>query len=157
MNKLAQTATLMRHPQVVSRAQTVEMVPELLDNMAKAGKKVNFSHYKFIGEAQKFLRGQSNNPDFVNYMTQRNDLLLTLAGVMRGNGATDKAHQAEIEAASPTLDPKAFDAYVQGQMTALKPRLENARAITRSAPPTATPAPAGAATPAPGWGRAVAK
>lgn len=144
MNKLAQTATMMRNAPVVSRAQTVEMVPELLANMAEAGKKVNFSHYKFIGEAQKFLKGQSNNPDFVNYMTQRNDLLLTLAGVMRGNGATDKAHQAEIEAASPTLDPKAFDAYVQGQMTALKPRLKNAQTITRSdnvvAPPTATPA-----------------
>lgn len=152
MNKLAQTATIMRNPLVVSRAQTVEMVPELLANMAEAGKKVNFSHYKFIGEAQKFLKGQSNNPDFVNYMTQRNDLLLTLAGVMRGNGATDKAHQAEIEAASPTLDPKAFDAYVQGQMTALKPRLQNAQAITRSdkvvAPPTAAPATAGAIPPA---------
>ena len=156
MNKLAQTATMMRNAPVVSRAQTVEMVPELLTNMAEAGKKVNFSHYKFIGEVQKFLKGQSNNPDFVNYMTQRNDLLLTLAGVMRGNGATDKAHQAEIEAASPTLDPKAFDAYVQGQMTALKPRLKNAQAITRSdnvvAPPTAAPA-----TPALGWGKAVAK
>ena len=152
MNKLAQTATMMRNAPVVSRAQTVEMVPELLTNMAEAGKKVNFSHYKFIGEAQKFLKGQSNNPDFVNYMTQRNDLLLTLAGVMRGNGATDKAHQAEIEAASPTLDPKAFDAYVQGQMTALKPRIKNAQAITRSdnvvAPPTATPATAGAIPPA---------
>ena len=140
MNSLASTAAMMRAPTQVARAQLVEAIPELLQNMSDAGKKVNYSGVKFIGQVEKFAKGQVNDPDFINYMAQRNDLLLTLAGVMRGNGATDKAHQAEIEAASPTLDPIALDAYIKGQMTALGPRLKNAQKITRSATvPTAAP------------------
>jgi hypothetical protein len=43
---------------------------------------------------------------------------------MRGNGATDQAHQAEVEAMKPTLSPAALDAWMSGQMKSLVPRLQ---------------------------------
>lgn len=145
MNALSSNAAMMRNVPYMARQQTIEMLPEVLGNVVTAGKKVNYDDAKFAGAVEQFAKGQMNDPDFVNYMAQRNDALLTLAGVMRGNGATDQAHRAEIEASSPTMSPKALDAWMSAQMTALKPRLKNAAKVTRTpAAPTAPPNAAGA-------------
>ena len=152
MNALGSNAGLMRNAPYMARAQTTEMLPEILSNVVTAGKKVNYSDAKFIGAVEQFAKGQMNDPDFISYMTQRNDALLTIAGVMRGNGATDQAHRAEIEAAIPTMSPAALDAWLKAQMTALAPRLKQAAKVTR------TPGAAPAAVPAAGeWGKAVAE
>lgn len=132
MNALASNASLMRNAPYMARAQTTEMLPEILNNVTAAGKKVDYSDAKFIGAVQQFAKGQMNDPDFISYMAQRNDALLTIAGVMRGNGATDQAHRAEIEAASPTMSPTALDAWLKAQMTALAPRLRQASKVTRT-------------------------
>lgn len=145
LNKLAQESVLMRNVQTVNKSKQIEMMPEILQNVVTAGKKVNFSDAQFVGAVEKFAKGQMNDPDFVNYMTQRNDALLTLAGVMRGNGATDMSTRMETEAYHPTLSPTALDGWMNAQMTALKPRLRNAHEVLRT-PSAATPAPA---TPAP--------
>ncbi|MGI4937367.1 MAG: hypothetical protein ACRYF5_11570 [Janthinobacterium lividum] len=73
-------------------------------------------------------------------MTQRNDALMTVARVMRGNGMTDMAHKAETEVSSPTMSPAALDAWFRGQMKSLQPRLDINRRITRDAPPKTSPA-----------------
>ena len=156
MNALASNAGLMRNAPYMARAQTTEMLPEILNNVVTAGKKVNYSDAKFIGAVEQFAKGQMNDPDFISYMTQRNDALLTIAGVMRGNGATDQAHRAEIEAASPTMSPAALDAWLKAQMTALAPRLKQAAKVTRTPGAAAAeglPAPAAAGK----WGKAEAE
>ena len=156
MNALGSNAGLMRNAPYMARAQTTEMLPEILSNVVTAGKKVNYSDAKFIGAVEQFAKGQMNDPDFISYMTQRNDALLTIAGVMRGNGATDQAHRAEIEAASPTMSPAALDAWLKAQMTALAPRLKQAAKVTRTPGAAAAeglPAPAAAGK----WGKAEAE
>lgn len=108
-----------------------ETLPEVMQNMVDAGKKVGFSDLKSVGKMQSWLKGELNDPDMTEYMTQRNDALMSIAGVMRGNGMTDMAHKAEIEASSPTMSPKALDAWMRGQMKSLEPRLKNMRKIMR--------------------------
>jgi len=76
-------------------------------------------------------------------MTQRNDALLTITSIMRGNGATDQAHRAEIEAAPSTMSPRAFDAWAAAQMKALEPRIKQANKFTRSTPAAPANAPTG--------------
>lgn len=143
MNKLASDAAMMRNAPTMNRAYTAEQLPTIISNVVDAGKKVNYSDAKFFGKVQEFINGQSNDPNFINYMTQRNDALITITGVMRGNGATDQAHRAEIEAAPSTMSPKAFDAWAAGQMKALEPRLKQANKFTRTQPaPATTTAPA---------------
>ncbi len=143
MNKLASDAAMMRNPPTMNRAYTTEQLPTIISNVVDAGKKVNYSDAKFFGKVQEFINGQSNDPDFINYMTQRNDALLTITSIMRGNGATDQAHRAEIEASPSTMSPKAFDAWAAGQMKALEPRLKQANKFTRTQPaPATTTAPA---------------
>ncbi len=79
---------------------------------------------------QAWVLGKTNDPALTEYMTQRNDALMTIAGVMRGVGMTDKAHQAEIEVAKPTMSPQALDAWYRGQMKSLEPRLKLNQSIT---------------------------
>jgi hypothetical protein len=55
---------------------------------------------------------------------------MNLANIMRGVGMSDKAHEAEIEAAAPTKSPLALDGWLKGQMSVLQPRLEAQRKIT---------------------------
>ena len=149
MNKLASDAVMMRNAPTMNRAYTTEQLPTIISNVVDAGKKVNYSDAKFFGKVQEFINGQSNDPNFINYMTQRNDALLTITSIMRGNGATDQAHRAEIEAAPSTMSPKAFDAWAAGQMKALEPRLKQANKFTRTqpAPAAATSTPTTGANP----------
>ena len=107
-----------------SRMMTTESMPEILQQVVDAGKKVNFSHYRIKGIAEQFMKGQLNDPDLVEYMTLRNDALLSIAATMRGTGATDQAHRVEIEAAHPTMDGPSLNAWLRGQMKSLKPRLK---------------------------------
>lgn len=114
------------------RAMIAEQLPTVMQNMVEAGKKLNFSDAKFLGEAEAWLRGQTNDPEFISYMAQRNDALMTIAGVMRGVGMTDQAHRAEIEVSQPTMSPRALDAWYDAQMKSLQPRLDQYRKITSS-------------------------
>ena len=114
------------------------MLPKMLSNMSEAGKKLNFNDNKYFGAVQAWYKGASNDPDFISYMAQRNDVLLTLMGAMRSVGASDLAHRAEIDAAPQNMSPRAFDAYVAGQYKALEPRLAQAAKFTGSKPPAET-------------------
>jgi hypothetical protein len=105
------------------RSMTTEALPTVLSNVREAGKKVAFNDIKFVGKLQAYAKGQLNDPDFVNYMTQRNDAMLTIAQVMRGTGATDMSTKMENEAANPSMSPKAWDAWYNAQLHALRPRV----------------------------------
>lgn len=113
-----------KSPVFANKAITVQAMPVILDEVVKAGKKLNYPQAKFAGMAQQWMQGQLNDPDLVAYMTLRNDALLSIASVMRGTGATDQAHRVEMEAMNPTLTPQALDAWIGAQKTALAPRLE---------------------------------
>ncbi len=135
MAKLSADISLSRNATFRQRAMTAEVLPEIMGNMVEAGKKVNFSNYEPIGRMQLFLKGKVNDPDLAYYMTQRNDALMTIAGVMRGSGMTDQAHKAEIEAQAPTMAPAALDAWMAAQMKSLGPRLKLNASITKSTTP----------------------
>lgn len=144
MNKLASDSAMMQNATYMNKQYTLETMPEVMKNMVDAGKKLNYSDVKFIGNAEAFAKGQLNDPDFTAYMASRNDALLSIAATMRGVGMSDQAHRAEIEAASPTMSPKALDAWLQAQNLSLAPRLKMANKFTRTTPqsanPTASPA-----------------
>lgn len=114
------------------KAMVAEVLPEIMQNMVDSGKKIGFSDVKTIGKMQAWVKGELNDPAYTEYMTQRNDALMTIAGVMRGLGMTDQAHRAEIEVSAPTMSPDALDAWMRGQMKSLEPRLKINRTITRS-------------------------
>lgn len=137
-NQLAGTAALSRNAPFMGKQLTIEMLPKMLSNMSEAGKKLNFNDNKYFGAVQAWYKGASNDPDFISYMAQRNDVLLTLMGAMRSVGASDLAHRAEIDAAPQNMSPRAFDAYVAGQYKALEPRLAQAAKFTGSKPPAET-------------------
>jgi hypothetical protein len=115
-------AVLAANPAAQRQAMTVQILPDVVNNVRNAGKKLNYSDMKFAGKVEAWAKGQFNDPDFVNYMTQRNDALLTIAQVMRGTGATDMSTKMEAEAAHPTMSPRALDAWYNAQITALLPR-----------------------------------
>lgn len=120
---------LSKNPAFRQKTMTAEVLPDIMKHVVDAGKKVDFSNIKAIGSFQKFYKENTNDPDLTEYMALRNDALMEIASVMRGAGMTDKAHEAEVEAMTPTLSPRALDAWVKAQTTALKPRLEIMRKI----------------------------
>lgn len=133
-SKISGDIALGRNATFRQRAMTAETLPEVMQNMVDAGKKVGFSDNRTIGKMQAWTKGEFNDPDMTAYMTMRNDALMTVAQVMRGAGMTDMAHRAETEAAAPTMSPAALDAWLKAQMTALQPRLDQNRRITRDVP-----------------------
>lgn len=136
-------ANLRANPGAQQKAMLAAALPEVLANVRDAGKKLQFSDAQFIGKLQAFGKGQLNDPDFIEYMTQRNDAMQTLAQVMSGVGATDMRTKMETEAAPKTMSPKAWDAWYNGQLRALQPRIE-AYEKRKLLPPGSTP---GAAKP----------
>src|SRR5205814_10349183 len=106
------------------KAMLASALPEVLQNVRDAGKALNFNDVQFVGKLQAFGKGQLNDPAFAYYMTQRNDAMQTLAQVMSGVGATDMRTKMESEAAPKTMSPRAWDAWYQGQLNALRPRIE---------------------------------
>lgn len=137
-NKLGADSALMKNAAYQQKTMVASTLPEIMGNMVDAGKKLNFSDMKFVGQAQGWLKGQVNDPDLTEYMTQRNDALMSIAGVMRGVGMTDMAHKAETEVANPTMSPTAMDAWLRGQMKSLEPRLRNNARIMHTPPPAST-------------------
>jgi hypothetical protein len=159
-NRLHADATLQANATFQQKAMNVDMLPGLLNHVTSLGKKLNggtgYSDLKSVGMMQQFMNGQTNDPDYTEYMTARNDTLLRLAGVMRGVGMSDQAHTAEVQAMAPTLAPYALDAWLKGQMSVVTPLLERQNRITHlgepgggtapmAAPQGAAPNPAGGA------------
>jgi hypothetical protein len=133
LNAIAKLAT---SPVAQQKAMMIEVAPEIVDSMREAGKKVNFSSLKPLGDFQTWAKANTNNPDFINYMSKRADVVQTLAQVMRGTGATDKAVALETDAAPKSMSPKAFDSWASAQFDQLMPRVdvaERRRLITPEA------------------------
>ena len=130
VRELTSDFSLAKNPTFRQKAIVAESVDDIIDEVVKAGKKVNFSNIKAYGSFQKFVKEQRNDPALAEYMTLRNDGLMELALVMRGAGMTDQAHKAEQEAMSPTMSPRALEAWANAQKRALKPRIERYNRIT---------------------------
>lgn len=133
LNRISGDLGVARNKDVVMRAGIAEMIPGLLQNVATAGKALNYSDAQFVGVADQWLKGQSNDPKLAEYMSARNDLLLTLGQVMRGNAMTDMAQKLEEQAARPTMSPTAIDGWLKGQMSSVDPRLKMYRALLSGA------------------------
>jgi hypothetical protein len=133
-NRLHADATLQANTTFQQRAMSVDMLPGLLQNVTSLGKKLNggtgYNDLKSVGVMQQWLNGQTNDPDYTEYMAARNDAMLRLASVMRGVGMSDQAHTAEVEAGAPTLAPAALDAWLKGQMSVVNPLLQRQNRIT---------------------------
>jgi hypothetical protein len=146
-NRMIADAALQKNPTFQQRAMTMESLPEVMTTMTSLGRKVGFSDVRTIGKMQAWMKGELNDPDMQEYMTVRNDALMTIANVMRGVGMSDQAHRAEIEVASPSMSPQALDAWMSGQMASLQPRLSRVKHVTDlgnnpgAAPPPADAAP----------------
>lgn len=131
INSIAAEMTTARNKDVIMKSGVAEMIPGLLKETVNAGKSLNYSDAQFAGKVQKFMKGQLNDPKLVEYMTLRNDQLLTIGGVMRGNGMTDMAQRLEEEAAHPTMSPKALNGWLEGQLKSIDPRLSLYRKLTK--------------------------
>lgn len=149
MSKISGDIALSRNATFRQKAMVAEALPEIMQSMVDSGKKLGFSDNRTLGKMQGWVKGEWNDPDMTEYMVQRNDALMTVAGVMRGNGMTDMAHKAETEVSAPTMNPAALDAWMRGQMKSLEPRLRINNRITRDKPVGAhgTPAPATSTVP----------
>lgn len=124
-NRAAADAALSRNSTFQQRAMVSEALPALMQNVVSLGKKLSYSDLQVVGEGQKWLNGQTNDPDLTEFMGARNDVLMKIANVMRGVGMSDKAIEAEQEAMHPTLSPAALDGWLRGQMSTITPLLEH--------------------------------
>ena len=149
MVNAAGVAALMKNPTFQNKVIVADTIPAIVENVKQAGQKVDFSDINYIGKLQAWEKRQLNDPDFINYIGQRNDAVQSIASVMRGIGMSDKAVELELAAAPLTMSPKAFDAWAEGQLTSLKPRLEKYQGVTLN-----TSAPGGQRLAAPGQGAA---
>lgn len=133
---------LARNPNFRNKALTAETLPEIMQNVVDAGKKLNMPNTKIIGQMKAWALGQTNDPQLQEFMTLRNDSVMTIANVMRQVGMSDKAVELEKELTSPSMTPAALDAWLSGQMKSLKPRLDQYNRVihpqnaTGSAPTT---------------------
>lgn len=141
LNSMAARGALMRNAGFQQKAISAEIIPEVLQNVVNAGKKLDFSDVKFIANIQKWTAGQLQDPKLTEYMTLRNDSLLSIAATMRLVGMSDYATKLEEEAAAPTMSPKQLEAWMSGQMKALNPRLKKLAglSIDGANPAAATP------------------
>jgi hypothetical protein len=105
------------------KALTAETLPQVMNDVVTAGKKLNLSDVQFLGKLEQWKNGQLNDPDFIEYMTMRNDIILRLTSVMRGTQATDEAMKLEAEYFRPTLSPAALEGWLRGNMRILQPML----------------------------------
>ena len=130
MVNAAGVAALMKNPTFQNKVIVADTIPAIVENVKQAGQKVDFSDINYIGKLQAWEKKQLNDPDFINYIGQRNDAVQSIASVMRGVGMSDKSVELELAAAPLTMSPKAFDAWAAGQLTSLKPRLEKYQGVT---------------------------
>lgn len=151
LNSMAARGALMRNAGFQQKAISAEIIPEVLQNVVNAGKKLDFSDVKFIANIQKWTAGQLQDPKLTEYMTLRNDSLLSIAATMRLVGMSDYATKLEEEAAAPTMSPKQLEAWMSGQMKALNPRLKKLAGLSiDGANPAAASGTPAAAAPADG-------
>lgn len=136
-------AVMTANPAFQTKALIAGALPEVLQNVRDAGKKLNFNTVSYLGKLQAFKNKTLNDPDFVEYMNQRADAMQTISNVMRATGATDQSIKMETEAAPITMSPEAFDGWYAGQMKTLAPRISRMTPLTiqsSRAAPTAPPA-----------------
>jgi hypothetical protein len=151
-NAAISSAALQRNATLRQRTATIESLPANIQNMVSLGSKMSYSDAQVVGMAQKWLAGQSNDPDLAAYMGVRNDTLLNLASVMRGVGMSDQAHTAEIEAAAPTMSPAALNGWAKGQLPVIQRRQEQYQELMHPHNlngPGTTPSSSAAQTPEP--------
>lgn len=128
-NRLTADAVLQRNAGFQQKAITQEALPTLMQHVTSLGKEIGYSDWRTVGKMQQFMNGETNDPKYAEYMAVRNDVLMSIANTMRGVGMSDQAHRAEIEAAAPTMSPLALDGWLKGQMSSLKPRLDQVRRV----------------------------
>lgn len=124
LNGLAANGAMLRNVGYQQKAQSAEIIPQLIQNVVESGKKLGFSDVKVVGRMQAFLKGELNDPQMQDYMAQRNDNLMMIAQAARGIGMSDFATKMEQEVSSPTMSPAALDAWGKAQMKSLLPRIE---------------------------------
>ncbi len=157
-------ANLLSSGSIQQKLVGLNALPQVLENVRDAGKKLNFSNLAPIGAGQAAVANLTNNPDFRNYMTQRNDAMMSISAVMRLAGMSDKSIELEERAAPPAMSPRAFEAWYEAQINSLTPRIQgmapytlappaNMPGGTGTAPPGAAPAPARVGTYNPATGR----
>lgn len=117
-------ANIAKSPVMANKALPALSMPAVLKATADAGAALNFPEFKLAGDAKAFYLKHTNDPDFVRYMTLRNDAVQAIAGVMKGAGATREATRLEEEAAAISMSPKATMAWLNAQMESLEPRLK---------------------------------
>lgn len=105
-------------------ARQLNEIPEIISGVVDAGKKLNYSDLKYAAEAQRWMKDQTTSPEFVEYMTRRNEAILAVARAFRGGVATEFASKLEEQASRPTLSPKGLDGWMRGQLGSLLPKLE---------------------------------
>lgn len=138
-NRLAGNAAMLRNVGYQQKAQAAETLPTILSNLEESGKKLNYNDNKWIAGLQAWVKGVNQDPQLIDYMTQRNDSLLMIANVARGVGMSDFATKLEQEISSPNMSPKALASYVAAQRTSLEPRLANYRRHSIETPAVGTP------------------
>ncbi len=156
-NETHATAALQSNPTFQQRAMGLEIMPGILQHVTQLGKQLDggagYSDIRTVGKLQQFANGEFNDPAYAEYMPVRNDALLRLAYLMRGQGASNQAAKMEDEAFSPTLAPYALDAWLKGQMSILKPMIEKNNTVRHAGEPgqptIANPNPSGAASDTP--------
>ena len=117
-------AKLSQNVNLQQKAAVAEMLPELITQTADLGKGLDYSDFSPKGKLQQTWDALNNDPKYIEYVTKRNDLILTIGGVMRANGMTDMAQKLEEDSAPRSMSPKAFDAWAKGQMDSLEPRIK---------------------------------
>jgi hypothetical protein len=123
-------AAIMSNAPTQQKNIALQALPDVIENVKLAGQKLNYSNFSPVGRAQSWARGITNDPDYRNYMAQRNDAMMAIGNAMRMIGMSDKSIDQEIKAAPESMSPRAFEAWAEGQLTALQPRLERLSAYS---------------------------
>jgi hypothetical protein len=143
-------AALQSNAAFQQRAMGLEIMPGMLSNLTNLGKAIGYNDVNTVGKMQQFMKGELNDPAYTEYMTNRNDVMMRLAYLMRGVNMSDKAVEMESEVERPTLAPYALDAWLKGQMAVIKPMIDiNNKARLLGEPGHANPLGPDVAAPAP--------
>lgn len=123
-NEEAADAALSRNANFQQRSKVMDTMPGLMTNLVSLGKKLKYPDLEVAGQVKKFYMGQTNDPDLAAYAASRNDVLLKMAGIMRGVGMSDHATMMEEEALKPTLSGPALDSWLKAQMGVVQPLMD---------------------------------
>jgi hypothetical protein len=126
---------------VIARKENIDTADKLIGRMQETAKQLDFSDVKIAAIADKWVKGQMQDPVLSRYMTQRADALFALGNALKQNGLTDKAIQIEEEAAHPTVSPAAFDAWFKVQKEALSDARQEMEKDYNPPMPSKSPAP----------------